>query len=163
MVQLSQISNFCVKTSFFFCVCLIVPNIELWTSYSVLCSLFCGTKAKLLFFQRKSRKYVFLEIFIVIFCYIFATQYCSPFHKIGFQWIFKNPNMGGIQMVGVNFINCFCALRPCTQLLRQYKASQKVGRRRRAKMDRAISMICAVRPTCMKLTPDLVKQLNFRH
>ena len=30
---------------------------------------------------------------------------------------------------GVDFINCFCPLRPCAQLLRQKKASQKVGRR----------------------------------
>ena len=28
---------------------------------------------------------------------------------------------------GVNFINSFCALHPCAQLLRQSKASQKVG------------------------------------
>ena len=36
------------------------------------------------------------------------------------------------------------------------KASQKVGHRRRAQMDIAISMICALRPTFMKSTSSLL-------
>ena len=51
----------------------------------------------------------------------------------------------------INFISCFS---PYAELLRHKIASQKIGHRRRAQMDRDIYMICATRPTFMKSTPS---------
>ena len=50
-------------------------------------------------------------------------------------------------------------LRPRAQLLRQLKASQKVGHR--AQMDRDISMIRTLRPTFMKSTQGKEEKSTF--
>ena len=62
---------------------------------------------------------------------------------------------------GVNFINYFCAQCPCAQLLRQCKASQKVGCRRSAQMDRAISIHLRRAPNFNEINPWSERYLGY--
>ena len=65
------------------------------------------------------------------------------------HWLVKTYNT---YMTGGRFHKLFLHPTPLRPTFAPKKASQNVGRRRRANMDRAISMICAGRPTFMKST-----------